>query len=197
MRRKEIAMKLKVIAGMVALLLATVVVAQNPPAATPGHPSEARRSGPAMPGMDMGQFMRGPMQILGEWWKDPAVVNELRLTDVQIKQLDQISTTSKLALIDAAASGLKGFVQVQSQLEADQVNETAYNQQLDQIAAATSKLVKDIGDMALGVRRTLSTEQWRKLESLRHEHRPMMAPHPPMHPEHPVRPERPAPPPAK
>jgi Spy/CpxP family protein refolding chaperone len=117
-----------------------------------------------------GPFMGGwnpPAAFTSDWWNDPEIANDLRLTDAQKKQLEQVSTNLKLTLIDAGATGLKSYVKLQTILDADQFSKDAYNQELDNAASAATRLVKDIGQMALTVRTTLSAEQWHKLESMK------------------------------
>ncbi len=115
-------------------------------------------------------FMGGwnpPAALTSDWWNDPEIANDLRLTDAQKKQLEQVSTNLKLTLIDAGATGLKSYVRLQTILDADQFDRSAYNQELDNAASAATRLVKDVGQMALTVRTTLSAEQWHKLESMK------------------------------
>ena len=122
-----------------------------------------------MPSPDV-PFMGGwnpPAALTSDWWNDPEIANELRLTEVQKKQLEQVSTNLKLTLIDAGATGLKSYVKLQTLLDADQFDRNAYNQELDSAASAATRLVKDIGQMALTVRTTLSAEQWHKLETMK------------------------------
>jgi Spy/CpxP family protein refolding chaperone len=115
--------------------------------------------------------------LFSDWWNDPKIANELRLTDQQEKALEQMSTNVKLTLIDAGASGLKSYVRLQSLLDSDPFDRNAFNQELDTASAAVSRLVKDVGDMALTVRTTLTTEQWRKLETMKASRRTNLPPH--------------------
>jgi Spy/CpxP family protein refolding chaperone len=147
-------MKLKLsIAAIIVLLAAAAALAQAPPPPSPDVP-----------------FMQGwnpPAALMNDWWNDPDIVNELRLTDAQKRQLEQVSTNLKLTLIDAGATGLKSYVRLQSLLDADQFDRAAYNQQLDAASATAATLVRDLGQMALTIRTTLTAEQWHKLESMK------------------------------
>ncbi|MBZ5628664.1 MAG: periplasmic heavy metal sensor [Acidobacteriia bacterium] len=160
-------MKLKfMLVALVLLLAGTAALAQNPP----------RPPSPDVP------FMGGwhpPAALMSDWWNNPDVANELRLTEEQKKQLAQVSTNVKLTLIDAGATGLKSYVRLQALLDADQFDKSAYNQELDTASAAAGKLIKDFGQMALTVRTTLTAEQWHKLESMKAAGR--MRPHDGMH----------------
>ncbi len=175
-------MKLKILIAAWSLTLAAVAQTVAP----------TRPAGPT----DPMSWLHSPPAIFGEWWKNPEIANELRLTEGQKKQLDQASMNMKLTLIDAGATGLKSYVQLSSLLDAEQLNEPAYSQQLDQIASAASKLIRDVGQMALTVRRTLTAEQWHKLDGMRQAGRfrqpPGMSPAP-MRPREPMRPAPPPP----
>ncbi|MBZ5566513.1 MAG: hypothetical protein LAN64_01550 [Acidobacteriia bacterium] len=148
-------MKLRfLLVALVLLLAGTTALAQNPP----------RPPSPDVP------FMGGwhpPAALMSDWWNNPDVANELRLTETQKKQLEQVSTNLKLTVIDAGASGLKSYVRLQSLLDADQLDKAAYNQELDAASAAAGRLIKDFGQMALSVRSTLTADQWHKLESMK------------------------------
>lgn len=140
------------IAAIIVLLAGTAALAQAPPSSS-----------------DV-PFMQGwnpPAAFMNDWWNDPDIANELRLTDAQKRQLEQVSTNLKLTLIDAGATALKSYVRLQSQLDADQFDRAAYNQQLDAASATAATLVRDLGQMALTIRTTLTAEQWHKLESLK------------------------------
>lgn len=189
-------MRGKAIVTILVFVLASLAVAQTPaPAPAPGVPQHRmgppeHRMGPAPGGMgmpmDMGNLMRPPMELLSQWWKNPELAAELRLTDAQIKQLDDANMKTKLALIDTAADGLKALTRAQALLDADQFDEAAFNQQVTALSSNAANLVKNFGQMAVTIRGVLSAEQWKKLEALHHAHRPMMPP----------RPMRPAPTPA-
>lgn len=51
-------------------------------------------------------------------------------------------------------------------MDADQLDDAACKQQLDNLAAASGKLVRDLGEMVVAPRRVLTLEQWRKLQAL-------------------------------
>lgn len=138
---------------MLSLMMCSMAVAQ-----TPG----AVQRGP-MPGFNV----QPPRALTDNWWRDPEVMNELHLTDAQRKQLEQTSVNMKLSVIGALATGASAFVKGESALNADQVDEAVYNQQVTAAADAASKLVKDAAGTMLAMRKILSGEQWRKLESMR------------------------------
>ena len=138
---------------VLALMCCSGVVAQMAPNAQRGP----------MPGFNF----EPPRALSGDWWRDPEIVNELRLTDAQRKQLEQISMNMKLSLIGAAATGASAVVKAESALNSDQFDEAAYNQQATAAADAASKLVRDMAATMLAMRKVLAPEQWRKLDTLR------------------------------
>lgn len=121
--------------------------------------------------------------LFNEFWNDPACTAELHLTDAQRKQLQAAALTQRLALIDSSADALKAFTRLSAIMEADQLDDAAYQQQLNNLAAAAGKLVEDFGEMTVSPRRVLSLEQWRKLQTWqrakRTAARPGAAPHQP------------------
>lgn len=187
-------MRGKAIVTTLLLLMPVLVLAQTP-APAPGQPEhrmmmeQHRTGGPGGMGMDMGALVRPSAELLGEWWKNPELAAELRLTDAQVKQLNDAGMKTKLALIDTAADGLKALTRLQALLDADQIDEAAFNQQVAALSTDAGSVVKTFGQAALTIRRVLSAEQWKKFEALRHAHPPM-----PPRPMRPMQPGTPPPP---
>ena len=143
---------------LVPLLIMSSMLAAQMPGNVPHGP---------MPGFNV----RPPRALSDNWWRDPEVINELRLTEAQRKQLEQVSTNMKLSVIGALATGAGAVVKGESALNGDQLDEAMYNQQATAAADAAAKLVKDIAGTMLAMRKILSGEQWRKLETMRQTER--------------------------
>ncbi len=111
-------MKLKFLVVTLVLFFAAVAVQAQMP--QPVH------DGPPF----MGNW-NPPAALTTDWWNNPDIANELRLTEAQKKQLEQVSTNVKLTLIDAGATGLKSYVRLQSLLDGDPFDRAAFNQELD------------------------------------------------------------------
>ncbi|HUK26759.1 MAG TPA: periplasmic heavy metal sensor [Terriglobales bacterium] len=163
--------------GIISLLLAfsTLItgaaVAQGPGAMGMGP------GGPGPGGMGMGSH-HGPF---GAWWKNSEVVKELQLTDAQVKQIEQTFLDYRLKLIDLRADVERQETKLQPLLEADQPNEQQVGSQVDAVVAARGRLEKTNTMMMLAIRRVLSVEQWKKLQTIQHRHgegrmRPGMGP---------------------
>lgn len=164
------------------LLVPCVAFAQSPaPAAVPAQqPSPAyRMRAPEVPPspafMEYAQepMPRQPMQPgqppqppdLGKWWKNSDIVQDLQLTDAQISQIEQTFLEHRLKLIDLRAEVERNEARLQPLIEADRPDEMKVGAQLDLLLAARGKLEKENAMMMLAIRRVLSVEQWKKLES--------------------------------
>jgi len=158
-------MKLKFLVVTLVLLFSAVAVqAQTPRPAPGGSPF-------------MGHW-NPPAALSTDWWNNPDIANDLRLTEAQKKQLEKVSTNVKLTLIDAGATALKSYVRLQSLLDGDPFDHAAFDQELDAASTAASRLVKDFGQMVVTVRTTLTAEQWHKLEAMKSAGRMRARPHP-------------------
>lgn len=122
--------------------------------------------GPGGPGPGMGPHHGH----FGAWWKNSDVVKELQLTDAQVKQIEQTFLDYRLKLIDLRADVERQETKLQPLLEADQPNEQQVSSQVDAVVAARGKLEKTNTMMMLAIRRVLSVEQWKKLQTIHHRH---------------------------
>ena len=120
------------------------------------------------PGMGMGMGMGPHHGPFGAWWKNSDVVKELQLTDAQVKQIEQTFLDYRLKLIDLRADVERQETKLQPLLEADQPNEQQVNSQVDAVVAARGKLEKTSTMMMLAIRRVLTVDQWKKLQTIEH-----------------------------
>ncbi len=116
-------------------------------------------------------FLRTPHHgpELGKWWKDSKIAAELRLTPAQVNQIEQAFFDHRLKLIDLRADLEREETRLQPLMEADQVDEAKVSAQIDLVLAARGRLEKAHTMMMLALRRSLSVEQWKKLESIKRE----------------------------
>ena len=118
--------------------------------------------GPGGPGGPFPMHGPGPHK----WWKDSETVKQLQLTDSQASQIEQAFTDSKMRLIDMVATLQKEELKLETLINADQPNENAVSNQVDQVVQARGKLEKEHAMMMLSIRRLLSLDQWKKLQSM-------------------------------
>ncbi len=116
-------------------------------------------------GMGIGPHHRG----FGAWWKNSDVVKELQLSDAQVKQIEQTFLDYRLKLIDLHADVERQETKLEPLLEADQPNEQQVNSQVDAVVAARGKLEKTRTMMMLAIRRVLTVDQWKKLQTIEHQ----------------------------
>lgn len=148
--------KLTVIAVLALSVATSAQMRMGPGGPPPGEPHMRMAPGPGMPGMGM-----------GEWWKNSEVVQQLKLSDAQVKQIEQSYLDSRLKLIDDNADVQKQETKLQALMSADQFHEGQVTSQIDQLLAARTRLGKDYAMMLVNVRRVLTPEQWKALQSVR------------------------------
>lgn len=145
------------------------------------------------PGGNMMYFRRGGM---GKWWKNADLVKELGISDAQVQQMEKIFQDNRLQLVDLKATLEKAEIQLEPMMSADNPNEQAVLAQIDRVAAARAELEKSNARMHLAIRRVLTADQWKKLQSKHAEmHGPMMMRHFELPAPPPDAPDAPMPPP--
>ena len=109
-----------------------------------------------------GGFHIGPQ---GMWWRNPMVVQRLTLTPDQVKRMDGIFQESRLQLIDLKANLEKQQVLLEPMLSANPLDTAKAMAQIDKVAQARADLEKANAKMLLGIRATLTPDQWTKLRA--------------------------------
>jgi Spy/CpxP family protein refolding chaperone len=153
------------------LAVPLMVAAQTNDAHAPRTNPQSTPPAITAPGFPFPGGFKPPAGFLDQFWDDPAITAELHLTDLQRKQLQDAALTQQLALIDGGADALKAVAHLSAILQADQLDDPAYKQQLNNLAAASGKIVQDLGEMVVSPRRILTAEQWKKLQILKREKR--------------------------
>jgi len=140
------------------LLAGAAALAQQgpPPPPDPGGPPP-----PGRPPMERAFHNGAP----GRWWNHPEMARKLGLTADQQKKMDDIFQQSRLRLIDLNASLQREETIMQPLMEADQPDEAKILEQIDKVAQARAELEKANARMLLGIRRTLTLDQWKKLQA--------------------------------
>ena len=132
--------------------------------------------GPDGPGAGFGEHrppmerMLGPRGAHGRWWNDPQTIEKLNLNDDQRKAMDEILQKHRERLIDLHANVDKAELAMQPLLSADQPNESAVLDQIDKIAQARAELEKANARFLLALRAKLTPDQWKQLQTIRHDH---------------------------
>ena len=132
-----------------------------------------------------------PGPDLGKWWKDSEIAGALGLSDAQTRKIEEVFFEQRIKLIDLRAELERQETRLQPLLEADQPDEARVGAQIDLVLAARGKLEKANAMMMLAIRKVLTTEQWRKLESIKQERERRHLPQPPRQPGQPRAPQPP------
>jgi Spy/CpxP family protein refolding chaperone len=156
-------MKIERLLLIAALFLPLTMFAQGPPPGGPG--------GPGPHGMEP-HAGRDGHGMMGEWWKNSELAQQLQLSDQQKQQLDKVFYDHRMKLIDLQADLEKQDLKLQTMLDEDTPNESQVSTQVDQELAAKSKLEREFTMMNLNLRTVLTVEQWRKLKDMRNHHGP-------------------------
>jgi protein CpxP len=134
---------------------------------------------------------------LGKWWKDSEIAGALGLSDAQTRKIEQAFFEHRIKLIDLRAELEREETRLQPLLEVDQPDEAKVGAQIDLVLAARGRLEKANAMMMLAIRKVLSTEQWRRLESIKQERERPHVPPVPRQPAPPGQPPQPPQPPER
>jgi Spy/CpxP family protein refolding chaperone len=101
----------------------------------------------------------------GTWWNNADTVSRLGLTKEQQKKMDDIFQQFRLTLIDLNASLSKEELILDPLIAAEKLDEVKILTQIDRIAQARAELEKANSRMLLGIRQSLTMEQWTKIQA--------------------------------
>jgi Spy/CpxP family protein refolding chaperone len=131
-------------------------------------------SGPGGPGGRGFDGHRPPMErafgghgVEGRWWNNPRMIEQLKLTDEQRKDFDQILLDHREKLIDLHGNLEKAELVMEPLMHADQPDEGKILAQIDKVAAARAELEKANARYLLALRAKLTPEQWKTMQELR------------------------------
>jgi periplasmic protein CpxP/Spy len=137
----------------------------------------AGAQGPGGPGMGHGfGEHRPPMEQAfgdggrGQFWNNPRMVAQLKLTDDQRKAMDGILQQHKVTLIDLRANLEKAEVTMGPLMKADPPNENAILAAIDKTAQARAELEKANARFLLAVRGQLTADQWKQMQAMHENH---------------------------
>ncbi len=102
----------------------------------------------------------------GQWWNNPRMVTQLKLTDDQRKAMDGILQDHRMKLIDLRANLEKAEVTMQPLINADEPNETEILAAIDKVAQARAELEKANARFLLELRAKLTPDQWKQLQTM-------------------------------
>jgi Spy/CpxP family protein refolding chaperone len=113
----------------------------------------------------------------GRWWNNPELVQKLGLTADQQKKMEAVFQQSRPTLMDLSATVRKEEATMEPLLGVDQPDEGKILAQIDRVAQARAELEKANARMLLGLRRVLTSDQWKTLQAEEpKEHHPYFRP---------------------
>ena len=101
----------------------------------------------------------------GRWWNNPEMVQKLGLSADQQKRMDDIFQQNRLKLVDLHAAVQKEEITMEPLMSADQPDEARIVAQIDRVAQARAELEKANARFLLGIRRVLTADQYKKLQT--------------------------------
>jgi Spy/CpxP family protein refolding chaperone len=101
----------------------------------------------------------------GQFWNNPKIAEQLKLTDEQRKEMDAILLEHRESLVDMRGAVEKAELEMEPLMSADQPNETAVLAQIDKIAAARAELEKANARFLLAIRAKLTPDQWKQVQA--------------------------------
>jgi Spy/CpxP family protein refolding chaperone len=144
------------------------------PPAAPGQVPSLGTPRPFAPQTAPGAFgAPGQIRVLpqasGTWWKNPDIAARIQLTEPQTAQIDQVYLEYRLRVVDMQGAVEKEELRLQPLLDVDRPDETQVATQVDRVAAARGRLERENVLMQLAIRRVLSVEQWKRLQTVQQE----------------------------
>jgi len=160
----------------VLFLVAVAAFAQNSAPLAQSRPTMPQP--PAGIGLPPGLNLPGGLAegFMDTWWRDPATASRLHLNEDQKRQLETATLNQRLALIDAGADAMKSITRLGVTLDAEHLDEAAYNQQIGALSTAAAHIVQTLGEMAVTPRKVLTYDQWTQLVAIRRARRASTVP---------------------
>ncbi len=144
------------------ILLAGMALAQGPGGGMSGGRGAGPGFGEHRPPMERAFGAQGEH---GRWWNNAKIVERLKLTDAQRKEMDGILLGHREKLVDLRGSVEKAELEMEPLMKEDQPNEGKILAQIDEVAQARAELEKANARFLLAIRSKLTPEQWKQLEA--------------------------------
>ena len=125
--------------------------------------------GPHRPPMERAMGPHGMDR--GRWWDDSRLIEKYKLTDSQRKSMDDVYQQHRVALVDLHGTLEKAELAMVPLMQQDQPDESKVLAQIDVIAQARAELEKANARMLFDLRRQLTPEQWKQVQTDRAAHR--------------------------
>jgi Spy/CpxP family protein refolding chaperone len=104
-----------------------------------------------------------PPPVATTYWWQKSVVNNLNLSDAQIKQMNETQAAYVGRLMDLRSAVNKAESNFASIFNQDTIDQRKADAAKDQLAAARGDLTRTISELSLKLRYVLTSEQWQQL----------------------------------
>jgi TonB family protein len=104
---------------------------------------------------------------IGKWWKDSEIVNQLRLAESQVRQIEQRFLDYRPALADLVSEFKNRESELGALMKADPIDETKVRNLTRIVAVLRSELEKANSLMMIAFRKELTRKQWDILQKIR------------------------------
>lgn len=108
-----------------------------------------------------------PGSEMGKWWKDSEVVTQLKLTQSQVEQIEQIFLNYRPMLVNLNSELKKNEAELTTGMGTDPIDQSQVRTMTEIVAASRAELEKANSSMMIAIRQKLSKEQWNKLQAIR------------------------------
>jgi len=99
----------------------------------------------------------------GQWWQSKELKEKAKLTETQIKEMDNIFNTYRQQRIDLSAKAQKSRLEVNNLLAREKLDQKKIDEASDKLIAARQQMFKEMVNMKLKIRGHLTPEQIRML----------------------------------
>ena len=103
------------------------------------------------------------------WWNSP-VVQDLKLSDSQRRQIRLTVKDYRVRLLDIRARMEKAESDLESLFNQDPVDTPKANEAIDRLASTRSELTRALSQMSLKLRSLLNAQQWQQLQDYQTRH---------------------------
>jgi TonB family protein len=104
---------------------------------------------------------------LGKWWKNSGIVRQLQLSETQVDQIERTFLRQRPVLSNLFEDLQKRESELKLLLKDDPLDESRVMSQTEIVAESRTALEKANSAMMLDIRRSLTKEQWQKLQTIR------------------------------
>jgi Spy/CpxP family protein refolding chaperone len=98
------------------------------------------------------------------WWNRPAIRQDLRLTNQQMRQIRMTLAQYRNRLIEIRAEADRADRDLEAQFARDPIDEARANQAIERVIAARSEVTRTVSQLSLKLRMVLTEQQWQRLQ---------------------------------